>query len=173
MDVGTLVNWVTIGIWVVAVIKWLASFLTPSAKPNFIRTWITSPALTGILIFIGLVASSLQWYLHRDYIPALDMHPKFETITDVDFANRTVEIDGKEFRDCHFHNVTLRFRGRSRFSFQHDDFNGVVLATDNDTVAGAWILVKGVGFSKLPFSGPDGKPLPGIENPRSPDPSTK
>jgi hypothetical protein len=160
MDLGTFVNWVTIGIWIVAVIKWLASFLTPSAKPKLIRTWISSPTLTGILIFIGLAASSLQWYLHRDYSPALNTNSKLETVTDAIFSNRTVEIDGKEFRDCHFHNATLRFHGRSVFAFHGDEFNGVVLSTDNPTVAFAWVLAKGVGFSKVPFFGPDSKAYP-------------
>jgi hypothetical protein len=167
MDVGDIANYGTIAMWILAGFKWIGQRLEPSAKPNMIRAWITSPRLTGILILIGLGMSSLQWYLHRDYSDLkYDSTTPLEVVADKYFTNQTVEVDGKDFRDCHFQNVTLLFHGRKHFGLAHSGIGNINLASDNSAVLSSWVLAKGLGFLQgIPLLGSDGKPVPLAEEP--------
>lgn len=40
------------------------------------------------------------------------------------FHNRTLELDGNVFRNCHFINCQFRFRGRERFAFENNRYEG-------------------------------------------------
>jgi hypothetical protein len=179
MDVATIVNYGTIAGWILAGLNWVGQRLTPSAKTNPVRAWLTSPNLTGILILLGLSLSSLQWYLHRDYNHLkYDPAAPLEQITDKVFTNQTVEIDGKDYRYCHFRNVTFMFHGRSRFALEHNGFGGIILNSDNPTVLSAWALAKAMGFLPgIPILGPDGRPDSSIQEPNplppKPNPSTQ
>lgn len=40
------------------------------------------------------------------------------------FHNRTLELDGNSYRDCHFINCQFRFRGHQAFAFEHNRLEG-------------------------------------------------
>ncbi|MGA3100284.1 MAG: hypothetical protein ABSD61_00345 [Terracidiphilus sp.] len=119
-----------------------------------------------ILILCGLAFSGLGWYQYRHSSTGFDANSQLEVITDKVFINQAVELDGKDFRNCEFQNVTLMFHGRSHFSLEYNKFAGVFLTSDNPSVIGAWELTKGLGMLPgLPILGPDGKPVPNVSEP--------
>jgi hypothetical protein len=59
-------------------------------------------------------------------------NPQWQTVTSRVFKNETVDIDGKRFWGCTFHNVTLRFNGTGLVEFMAgcSFAPNLILATD-------------------------------------------
>jgi hypothetical protein len=53
------------------------------------------------------------------------------------YKDETVQIDGNNFIDCTFDNVTFRFDGEAPFSFTNDHFTGKFSLTSNNPVVKA------------------------------------
>ena len=53
------------------------------------------------------------------------------------YKDETVQIDGNNFIDCSFDNVTLRFDGIAPFRFTNDHFTGKFSLTSNNPVVKA------------------------------------
>lgn len=58
-----------------------------------------------------------------------------ETIRHHTFSNESVEVDGKEFDQCSFENVTFTYRGTGTFKFNKVTFKGEKIVTQTDSKA--------------------------------------
>jgi hypothetical protein len=59
------------------------------------------------------------------------------------YKDETVQIDGNNFIDCTFDNVTLRFDGQAPFRFTDDHFTGKFAVTTNNPVVKATMELVG------------------------------
>jgi hypothetical protein len=64
------------------------------------------------------------------------------------YKDETVQIDGNNFIDCTFDNVTLRFEGEAPFRFTNDHFQGKWQFTSNNPVVKSTMALLAT-FSKL------------------------
>ena len=64
------------------------------------------------------------------------------------YKDETVQIDGNNFIDCTFDNVTFRFDGEAPFRFANDHFQGKFALTSNNPVVKATIELVGA-FIKI------------------------
>jgi hypothetical protein len=90
------------------------------------RWWLTfgvaTLALTGAIFNYAKATSEFK-VLPRN---------KLELIEGKSFANESVEMDGKLFRECDFTNVTLIFHGTANAAFEHTGFHQpLIIKTDN------------------------------------------
>jgi hypothetical protein len=60
-----------------------------------------------------------------------------EQVTNRTFENETIDVDGKDFRNCTFTNVTLVFKGEKTSAFQFSLFLGTLhVVTNNPSIGG-------------------------------------
>jgi|SRR5215472_16010416 len=64
------------------------------------------------------------------------------------YKDQTVQIDGNNFIDCTFDNVTFRFDGEAPFRFTNSHFGGKFSVTSNNPVVKATIALLS-GFLKM------------------------
>jgi len=101
-----------------------------------IDSYIVAVALgTGVLIAYG-------WFLRlrgggRPVVPPTtrDMAPAINRITDRQFSNDSVVVDGKSFERCRFLNVSLVYEGTGDWQFLDCRFDGTVKLTATDRAA--------------------------------------
>jgi len=77
------------------------------------------------------------------------------------YLNEEVEIDGKEFSDCTFENVTLLYHGRGATSFENNVFSKSVHIKTDDRAADVYFeAALGLGLAKgNTFYVPEGQTL--------------
>ena len=69
-------------------------------------------------------------------------------ISRLTYKDQTVQIDGNNFIDCTFDNVTFRFDGEAPFRFTNSHFGGKFSVTSNNPVVKATIALLS-GFIKM------------------------
>lgn len=87
---------------------------------------------------------------------------KFDLVSHRHFINETVSLDGYEYSDCTFTNVTFQYNGTTAIRFHDNHFEGVWLKTQNSSVMGTVVLLKTVGLLPASFvleGGPNREPL--------------
>jgi hypothetical protein len=84
--------------------------------------------------------------LSRGLVPEL-WHDRLERIYDQEFANQTVILDGKEFVQCDFSNVTFSWKG-GQFSIIRGTINGVssLLLPEGSAIADTANLLRTLNF---------------------------
>jgi hypothetical protein len=64
-----------------------------------------------------------------------------------EFNNEVVDLDGKQFLDCIFTNVTFKYNGTAPFEMHHIQLNGTRwIDTDNERLARMLALLKALGM---------------------------
>lgn len=145
MDIGTIVSWIQLAIWVVGLVILVMRIVSGKTQvPRWVKRLGASNVLLACFIISGLVFSAVQLYRQANYQcfnPAdldaskLDLR-SLERIEKKQYSNETVEVDGKYFEDCTFENVTFLFHGRKTAAFYHNNvYVGVKLLTDNQAIA--------------------------------------
>jgi hypothetical protein len=160
MDIGNIVNWIQIGLWTVTVVGYLARVL--SGK-TLLPRWVASNYFLGAVILLGGVTSTVTFFRYRSQAAfTFDPNVKLEQIVDRNFSEEVVDVDGKSFLHCHFHDVKFKYVGHAAFGMTDCGFSGTLLiTTDNPSIQGAWNLAKALGMMPhVPFTGPNGEPLP-------------
>jgi len=68
--------------------------------------------------------------------PTPDWHEPLEPVVNQEFRNQVVELDGKNFVDCRFFNVTFRYNGTMPIQFSNCTlpFGEYILQADNPVV---------------------------------------
>ena len=118
------------------------------------------PHLDGRVHYLPLlllIAAGVSWFVglrHKKPLPrsseAAFHNPKWETITRHNFANEAVEVDGKRFVDCKFHNVKLVFHGKGPTEFLGNITIGGTIELTTDDLATMHYLTLENKLSSLP-----------------------
>jgi len=134
-----------------------------------------------LLIAIGLTATLTWRFAPRSPARIYDQNAKLELVADKHFFNEEVVLDGKDFQECRFTNVTFFYKG-SLCSMSHCTIEGDFFIRLGDprfeNVVG---LIKGLGLMKAPILDMNGHPITGLgehniydaTTPPSPTPSMR
>jgi len=89
------------------------------------RLWLM---IVLVAIALGMSAFSLYSSLHRVSNAQFQFSDKapLQVIQDKKYVNETVDVDGREFEDCNFSNVTLVYDGVAPYEFVGDHFDGSI-----------------------------------------------
>jgi hypothetical protein len=123
--------------------------------------------VVSALLILNLLFAGVNWYERTQDIYRFDPQVKLETIRGRLFQNEVVDMDAKDFSDCTFRNVTLRYNGvaPTKLSFNHFQGN-MQLTSDNPVVMITWALDKGLGMnSDMPMLDKNGHPIEGVRPP--------
>ncbi len=153
MDIGNLVNWIQVGLWAITVVIYLARVFSGKTAPP---RWVASNYFLGAIILLGSVTSAITFLRYRSQAAfTFEDSFKIEQIVGRNFSDEVVDVDGKSFRYCHFHNVKFKYVGHAAFGMEHCGFSGALLVvTDNPSITGAWALAKALGMMpQVPFMG--------------------
>ena len=118
---------------------------------GFMRSavWGFAPLLLLVAGAIILIARSYGWVGSSGrtqrtlanpstHFPTPDWHAPLEPVVNKEFRNETVELDGKNFDNCRFINVTFRYNGTMPIQFSNCTLPGggreYILQTDNPLV---------------------------------------
>jgi hypothetical protein len=105
-------------------------------------------ALTLVIgLAAGKVARAQQSASTQSLANFRDDYP-FKEYRGKTYKNETVQIDGNDFIDCTFDNVTFRFDGEAPFRFTNDHFQGKFGLTSNNPVVKSTMALLGA-FVKL------------------------
>jgi hypothetical protein len=137
MDIGLVVNYLQLGIWLVAVILYFGKLLRRDTQMRGpVTALFSSNQLLGAVVAIGLALSAIC--LYRRYRPNIAEYPFNKTqeiIVGQKFSNEAVEVDGKRFEHCEFRNVTLIYHGLAAYLFDQAKFSGnIEVQTDNISI---------------------------------------
>lgn len=85
--------------------------------------------------------------------PTLDSftNPTWEIVSNHKFVNESIEVDGKSFRNCAFHNVTFLFHGSAPTEFApgKNSFSGSIVLTTDHLPTVAWGTLQHM-FAQIP-----------------------
>lgn len=101
---------------------------------------------TALLLCIGVLIEMGLW-IHQRPSFRFDGDAKFEQIVHHTFVNEIVELDGKEYTDCIFQNVTFKYNGTTAIRLSHNTFRNLpAFRTDNPAVFSTIAALKGSGY---------------------------
>jgi hypothetical protein len=115
----------------------------------------TAVIVLAVLVFIGYIA-----YLFKP--------SESEQVDGRTFANEVVVLDGHDFVNCTFTNVTFVYDGKTPVKFTHNTVvGGFRFKTNNEVVDRTAVLMRGLGLTRpeIPLMGLDDKPLEHIQPP--------
>jgi hypothetical protein len=110
-------------------------------------------AVGAAIFFATTIVVLASFYGGRAPTPRVRAHTppeQLERVSGKIFHNERVVVDGRAFVGCEFHNVTLEFNG-DRFSMLNCKFDGFSLASSNEDIDAAWMLVHDLGLTKIPM----------------------
>jgi hypothetical protein len=122
-----------------------------------------------VLIFSSLAMSGIGWYRISRLPRFSDDMSNFKVVTHQKFKNETVPLDGIEYIDCDFENVTFVFQGTTPVYLKNNRLTGSIwVQSGNGSVTSTAALLKGLGWLKpdVPLVGPEKNPIVGIEAPK-------
>jgi hypothetical protein len=126
--------------------------------PNFLKvnTWGFIPAVLLSTATIVFIFDAVGWIppgtarLTRFTQWPLVYRP--EIIRDQEFENRVVDLDGVDYINCTFRNVTFKYNGTTPIQFEQNKIYGVVgIDSDNPAVVGTLAMAEGFGMTKGPI----------------------
>lgn len=133
MDVGTIVAWIQLAIWITVGIGYLFKGRGGTAMPKPILPfkWLE------ILLIIGFLFSGFSLYTSYHNAPLtekewMNLTKTLEQVRNRSFTNQEIELDGKDIRDCTIINATLIYRGKKPFVLDHDNFGGTLAVKITD-----------------------------------------
>jgi hypothetical protein len=154
-----------------------AGIVSNPARPTYRKYW---PMLVmGVLMLLtwGAVAADHYDRLYhpkvverivaaRPYKFEFKPDAALEVVSHRVFADDTVLLDGHDYEDCTFTNVSFKYNGTTRIGFNGNQVNGhFLISTDNEAILGSFIILKGLGVNPatIPIvAGPEMKPVPDV-----------
>lgn len=144
---------------------------------KFTSALINKSSAVALFLVSMLATAAIYWWLQNNTAPsetfAFRRDANIELITHHKFSNEVVVLDGFEYSDCDFTNVTFKYNGTTSIKFHDSQIHGPFrIRTENPTVTGTAVLFIGLGMISpdIPLvSGPEDKPVRGIEPPKKRD----
>jgi len=153
MDIQTITSWAQLVWWIVAIAVWIFRFMRrkwglPQARVlSMITKHVSFNKILITIVIIGLLGSGFSLYLN--YSEKYDARPSFITVSNKEFINEKIPLDGYEYKDCTFTNVTFVFNGRAAARFHYNKIiGGCVITSDNTAIIATAQMLKGLGFVK-------------------------
>jgi|SRR5215469_3987800 len=182
MDIGTIVSWIQLGVWVIGGVLYVCRILRgrtpmPATVNRILSTRILSSNVTlGVVIISGIVLSGFSLYVshhppekvkivekvvEKPYRFEWHGHVDFTRVVSKTFESQSVLLDGMSYRYCKFNNVTFIWNGTAPFQFDHNIVTGNYgYYTDNMAILVTAALLAATGSPPLDhIIGPDGVPL--------------
>jgi hypothetical protein len=104
-------------------------------------------------ILLSCIAIYSAWTPNTEFPYNPDVNAKREIIKGKTFDNERVVIDGKDYQDCVFRNVTFKYNGTTPIGFDHNQVEfGSYFETDNRAISNAVILLQQIAI--IPASVP-------------------
>lgn len=137
----------------IAVVFFLVGVKWPSLKrgltwKGFERLGTNGRLRAGLglaFVALGCGLALLYHYHYKSY--SYNRNASLRLITDKSFRSERVVIDGKEFRDCSFDNVTIVYNGTAPVKMIGNRFSGdLIMTTDNPAIGSAEGVLSGLGF---------------------------
>lgn len=126
MDIGTVISWIQIAIWVIAAVLYIGRVRSGNIKARpLLKRALSSNGLIGAVIVLGLAMSGISLYLSysANVIPksitlnisAYDPpYPgPLQVVSDKTFEDQEVRLDGYIYERCTFKNVCFVYEGGS------------------------------------------------------------
>jgi|HubBroStandDraft_6_1064221.scaffolds.fasta_scaffold341169_2 hypothetical protein len=122
-----------------------------------------------VTLVLGFLAASVTtWFALHPRQP-FDSTGHFVVVRDRVFINEKVVVDGKDFIDCTFRQVTFVYNGTAYFSMSHSNIiRPIQVETSSDPVTGTIIFLRAIGYlnSSVPLTyGEEHTPLKKIQPP--------
>lgn len=144
---------IIVGCVVIAVLFFFVGIKWPSLKR--VLTWKglerlgTNGRLRAGLglafLALGCGLATLYHYHYKTY--SYNRNATLKLVTDRSFRSEKVLIDGKEFRNCTFDNVTIVYNGTAPVRMIGNSFSGdLIMTTDNPAIGSAEGVLSGLGF---------------------------
>lgn len=161
-----------------AVFTIIGFFLQYGGYMKKLRVIFENRKLIFVLLTICFLLSAVSIYLSVQHKTHNYRHPYIWTKKNLEikeikhhrFINQKVLLDGFEYNDCIFENVTFVYNGTSPIRLTYDKFYGnIQFATQSDIVAATCVFLKATGILSSKFAityGPEHREL---ENVRSPN----
>jgi hypothetical protein len=163
-------TWIQFAIWGFGCIGIIAKALAGErVLPDWAGRILGSLIFLRIVVFLGLISSVASFLIYRHQNPwSFDGGTKLEQVVDRTFSEEVVDVDGKAFLHCHFHDVKFKYNGRAPFTIKDCGLGGhLIITSDNPSVDLAWVLARALGMMPhVPFMGPneEPRPIPGPAN---------
>ena len=84
---------------------------------------------------------------------------RLKILTNKTFSDRTIVIDGNDYENCTFNNVTFEYNG-GRVAFSHNTISGGRLATQNPDIYKGWFFLGKLGATRIPLLDENERPIP-------------
>jgi len=115
----------------------------PETSPRLRRYW-PMLAMAGLALLIW--AGVLYGYYDRHKGTRFDSSAHLEVITGREYINEKVPLDGFEYANCKFTNVTFVYDGATSIRFNHNEISGhIEFFTNNEAAFMAIAFLKGTG----------------------------
>jgi len=102
--------------------------------------WVDALLLVGAMLWITMLARII-WFSGGTY----DSVARKKQISGVIYKNQDIHIDGYEFVECTFENVTLWFEGKAPYSFINIKTAGVIqFSSKNPIIADTIAMIAGL-----------------------------
>ena len=135
MNVSDIVNWGTIGIWLVGFVLWIGRLLRGEVTMHpWLEKLLSSNGLLGVVIFAGLLSTGGMVYQNyrENHLGKLEdvtvtAYPPpgtsqtMQVISGQTFENESLPLDGHVYDHCTFVNVCLLYDGGA-YQLQHVTF---------------------------------------------------
>lgn len=143
MDISTIVAWIQAAIWLVVGVSYISKIRRGKAgMPK-----LPYGKLMGYGIAFGFILSAVSLWLALDRVPRYQRHVKFQVIAGQTFKNEKVKLDGKEFLNCNFEDVTIVYDGRYPVRMVGNRFQGSLdFTSDNPSIDVAVGILSALGF---------------------------
>jgi hypothetical protein len=121
MDIGTVVAWLQMAIWIVVGLAWGTRIMKTGNLPTWLK-FAGSNKFLALVVFCGIAMSSWSLYVNYAQKPNLpnaywpsgaEANKPLKQVRQKTFDHETVPLDGYEYIDCTFNDVTFEFEGRS------------------------------------------------------------
>lgn len=138
MDIGTVVSWIQLGMWLLATVLFIGRLVRGEVKMSpRLKNIASSNLLIGVVILLGIVGSGASLYVnytrnHFVDVSDIDPHKDLEFVERKTFINETIEVDGKYFQHCVFRNVHFVFHGRKTFGLEDNGFAETIAISTDD-----------------------------------------
>jgi hypothetical protein len=126
--------------------------------PNFIKSniWAFIPAILLTMATIVFIFNTIGWLpLSTGRVTNYSQWPvayRPEIIRDQEFENRVIDLDGFDYVNCLFRNVTFKYNGTTPIQFEQNKVYGTIgIDTDNPAVTGTLAMVEGFGMTMGPL----------------------
>jgi len=131
-------------------------YKNPSAKVAAMTAWLSTVTANAWFHWVGgavigfaagvWLDAFLKGGEKRQTWPGWKVNQRPAQVVGRTFRNERILVDGKNFVDCKFYNVTFQYNGKGPVGFNGCYFSGVYVDTEDMPVATTFMLLQGTGF---------------------------